>query len=377
MALYDDLKVLARLPAAESPFLSLHLNTCWGSEKERERVRIFVKTRVKECLAGGGSLSPQARQGLEEDAERVNHYVKGLVNREWDEAYNGVAVFACSALDVYTIVRSRIPFEDAFSCGDRPILRAVAEQAHEGEPALLAVVSADSGRLVELELGGRREEFAFQDEDFPGRHEQGGWSQARYQRHVEEHIHRNLKRLAGQLVRRADERRVQRIVLSGPAELLGLFEEHLPKRIRDALCARIHAEPKGSQDAILDETLTALRDAREREDRQAVDSLFERVAAGGRVAAGAEDVSKAVASGKVRTLFLDQAYETMGWKCFSCGALGVKVPLGCPVCKAGVKGVELAEELVRGTLAADGRLVPVADHEGLREWGVGALLRYA
>ncbi len=377
MALYDDLKVLARLPAAESPFLSLHLNTCWGSEKERERVRIFVKTRVKECLAGAEHLPPQARQGLEEDAERINHYVKGLVNREWDESYNGIAVYACSALDVYTMVRSRMPFEDSFTCDDRPILRPAAEQAHQGEPALLALVSADSGRLVELELGGSRQEFSFQDEEFPGRHDQGGWSQARYQRHVEEHIHRNLKRLAGQLVRRADERRVQRIVLSGPAELLPLFEEHLPKRMRGALCARIHAEPKGTQDAIQEAALAALGEARQREDREAVDSLFERVVAGGRAATGAEEVSRAVTAGKVRTLFLDRSYKTTGWKCFSCGALGVKVPLGCPVCKAGVKGVELAEEIVRGTLSADGHIVPVGDHEGLREWGVGALLRYA
>jgi peptide chain release factor subunit 1 len=378
MALRDELKHLAKLPRTSSPFLSLYLNTRWDSEKQRERVRIFVKGQLKSCLAGSGKLDPSARKGMEEDAEKVEHYVRGLVNREWDESYDGVAVFACSALGEYRVIRSHAPFEQHFTCADRPMLRPAAEQAHAGQAAVLALVSGDGGRLLEFSLGGVTREFSFVDEEFPGRHDQGGWSQARYQRHVEEHLARNLKRLAEHLTKWVDERRIDRVVLSGPDPLLGTFETLLPKRVADAVCDRLHLDPSLASDAVLAETLSALDAARRRDDGQAVDGLLDSGRKAGRVAVGPEPVAQAVSGGKVHVLYLESAFRESGWKCFHCGALGIKVPLGCPRCAKAVEGVELGEEFVRGTLATDGRVVAVDGHDGLRaEGGAGAVLRYA
>lgn len=375
MALSEELKTLAQLPRSNAPFLSLYLNTRWDSEKQRERVRIFVKTKLKECVSDNGG--PTSGAGAEADAAKLEEYVRGLVNREWDEPYAGVAVFACSSLGVYQVVRSHVPFEDRFSCSGRPLLRPAAEQAHWGEPAVLASVAADAGHLMEFELGGVRREFSFDDPDFPGRHDQGGWSQARYQRHVDEHVHRNLKRLAEQLTRWSDERRVGRIALSGPDPLLSSFEEHLPKRIRGGVCARLHIEPTASPDAVQAEALKALDEAQARQDRQDVDALLDKGLGSGRASAGTEPVCRAAGSGKIRSLYLARDYRAAGWECLGCGALGVKVPLGCPVCGAPVESVELGEELIRGTLAGDGKVFCLEEHPGLRDQdGVAAALRY-
>ncbi|MDW7711683.1 MAG: Vms1/Ankzf1 family peptidyl-tRNA hydrolase [Deferrisomatales bacterium] len=378
MALHDELRHLARLPRSNAPFLSLYLNTRWDSEKQRERVRIFVKTKLKECLAEAAALPSEARQGLEEDAERLEHYVRGVVNREWDETFGGVAVFACSGLGEYRVLRSRLPFDQSFTCSDRPVLRAVAEKAHEAEPALLALVNGDAGRLMVFEMGGVTRELSFVDEEFPGRHEQGGWSQARYQRHVEEHLNRNLKRLAEHLIKWADERRGAPVLLSGPDQLLAAFEALLPKRLEGAVWARLRLEPSAAPDVVQAEVLAALQAGREREDAEAVDNLLNKVRGTGRGVAGPEPVAEAVAAGRVHVLYLARAFRELGWKCFSCGGLGVKVPLGCPGCGKAVEGVDLAEELIRGTLAADGKVVAVNGHGGLLgEGGVGAALRYA
>ncbi|GAB4280535.1 MAG: hypothetical protein Kow0092_36140 [Deferrisomatales bacterium] len=378
MALRDDLKTLARLPRSTAPFLTAYLNARWDDEKQRERVRIFVKTQLKECLAEGAAGAPADASGVKEDAEKIENYVRGLVNREWDEDYAGVALFACSELDVFHIVRSHLPFVDRFVCSDRPILRPMAEQAHAGEPAVLAMVAGDAGRLVEFELGGVRREFSFADEEFPGRHEQGGWSQGRYQRHVDDHLHRNLKRLAQHLVKWVDERRVARVVLSGPDPLLAAFDEHLPKRLRGAVCARIHIDYNATSDAIQAAALGALTEARQREDHEAVNVLLDKGLGTSRAVADPEEVAQAVAAGKVHVLYQDVGFSMAGWKCFQCKALGVRVPLGCPVCGAPVEGVDLGEEFVRDTLAADGRFVSVQGHAELqRRGGVAAALRYS
>lgn len=378
MALLDELKELAKLAKAPTPFLTLYLNTRWDSEKQRERVRIFVKTQLKSCLSRNNGLSAEARRSLEDDGQKLEQYVRGLVSREWDEAYDGIAVFACSSLGAYRVVRSHISFPQQFACADRPILRPAAEQAHAGEPAVLAMAAAEGGRLIEFELGGVRREFSFEDEEFPGRHEQGGWSQARYQRHVEEHLHRNLKRLAEQLVKWVDDRAVVRVVLSGPDQVVSSFEEHLPKRVQALACERIHADPKATTGAVQEGALEALRQAREREDHRAVDALLDKSLGMGRAVSGPDAVADAVAAGKVHILYLDREFREKGWKCFECGVLGVRVPLGCPVCGAPVEGVEIGEELIRGVLATDGVVVSLEGHPGLQaERGVGALLRYS
>lgn len=378
MNLTEQLHRLATLPPSSAPFLSLYLNTRWDSEKERERVRIFVKTRLKENLTRLGGLPAEARRGLGEDAEKIEHYVRGVVNREWDEACGGVAVFSCSALGVHEVVRSRMPFPDLLECSDRPILRPVVDQARSGEPAVLALVSGDAGRLVEFELGGVTREFSFRDDEFPGRHDQGGWSQSRYQRHVEEHLTRNLRRLAEHLTGWIDERRVGRVVLSGPSQLLAAFEACLPKRSQESVCARLNIDPNAPAEAIHGEALEALRRAREDEDRADLDELLGKVLGTGKAVVGPEAVAQALRAGKVRTLYVDRSFRDSGWRCPACGAVGSRTPGACPECAGAVEASDLGEEFIRAALATDGRVVTIAEHDGVRAvGGVAARLRYA
>lgn len=377
MALLEEIKPLAKIPRSPFPFLTLYLNTRWDSEKQRERVRIFVKTRLREFLSSCGSLNGESRQSLNADAEKVEQYVKGLVNREWDEAYAGIALYACSGLGIYKVLKSFVPFEDTFQCSNRPALRPAVSQLRAGEPAILCMAKGDSGRLLEFELGGLRRQFTFEDEEFPGRHEQGGWSQGRYQRHVEEHLSRNFKRLAENLLKWMDERDVRWLVLSGTDTDLATFEAVLPKRVRQKICARLRIDPASSLDVIAADMECALREAQDREDRQEVDTLLDKSIGSGRAVVGPEPVAQAVGTGKVRVLYLENRLQESGWKCFQCGALGLRVPLGCPLCHLPVDSVELGEELVRDTLASDGRVVALSDHEALRaEGGTAALLRY-
>lgn len=379
MALTDDLKRLAKLPiSSSSPFLTLYLRTRWDSEKQRERVRIFVKTKLKECLSGNEYLDPESRQGMQEDAEKMEHYARGVVNREWDENYRGIAVFACSSFGVYEVVRSHMPFREAFTCADRPLLRQAVEHAHAGEQAILALLSSDTGRILEFELGGVRREFSFTDEEFPSRHEQGGWSQSRFQRHVDEHMQRNLKRLAGHLVKWADERRVRRILLSGQVPLLAAFEAQLPKRVADSVCSRIHIDSNASPDVIQSEALEALRIAREQDSREAVDWVLDKGIGMGRAIAGPEAVADAAGSGRVHEIYLDSDFRGMSWSCSKCGSIKPPTRSECQLCGSPVEEVDLGEELVRQTLMTDGKVVTVNGHPGLREaGGVAAVLRYA
>ena len=44
-----EIRKLAKIPETDYPFLSLYLNTKWEDEKQRGRVRLFVKNELKEA----------------------------------------------------------------------------------------------------------------------------------------------------------------------------------------------------------------------------------------------------------------------------------------------------------------------------------------
>src|SRR5207237_4935752 len=62
-------------------------------------------------------------------------------------------------------------------------------------------------------------------------HKQGGWSQARYQRHVENFHTQHAKEVADHVARIVRDERIDKIILSGDEVVLPLFREYLPKDV--------------------------------------------------------------------------------------------------------------------------------------------------
>src|SRR5207245_2033727 len=95
----------------------------------------------------------------------------------------------------------------------------------------------EKARIFLAKMGQIREVSDLFD-DVPGQHEQGGWSQARYQRHIEEHVGRHLKRVAEVLLRFFKRRNFDHLILAGPEEILPQFEQALHDYLRQRVVAR-------------------------------------------------------------------------------------------------------------------------------------------
>ena len=74
------------------------------------------------------------------------------------------------------------------------------------------MVSRERGDLYRLRAG-RLEELVEQFDEQHGRHDQGGWSQARYQRHIEKLTADHLRRVGEQLDRQVRRLQSPRIVI--------------------------------------------------------------------------------------------------------------------------------------------------------------------
>ena len=69
----------------------------------------------------------------------------------------------------------------------------------------------------------------------PGRHDQGGWSQARFQRHIEKLVAEHLKEVAEELDRRVRTMRSPKVIVVSSEETRAEFEELVSSETKSAI----------------------------------------------------------------------------------------------------------------------------------------------
>src|ERR671936_476 len=100
---------------------------------------------------------------------------------------------------------------------------------------LTAAEKIDRSDLTHDARAGLKADFepiADQFEEQHGRHDQGGWSQARYQRHIEKLVQEHLKGVAEELDRNRKRMRAPKNVLVGSEELRREFTDELSKEVK-------------------------------------------------------------------------------------------------------------------------------------------------
>src|SRR6266567_3446276 len=85
------------------------------------------------------------------------------------------------------------------------------------------LVDSAKARIFLSEMG-RIDERTDLFDDVPGRHDQGGWAQARYQRHIDDHRQKHLRRTGEVLFRFSKRNRFDHLILGGPEEIVAEFE---------------------------------------------------------------------------------------------------------------------------------------------------------
>jgi peptide chain release factor subunit 1 len=229
----SEIKKLARTEEGPYPFLSLYLNTKWDDEQQRERIRLFTKNQLKK---GYDQLKDRedSRKVFIEDQQQIERYVEGLVRRAYDEGVNGFAIFSCSGTKTFLTYPSIIPFENEFFLSDLPTLRPLVRLSSQYQNTLVVMVETDSAKLFEISLEGMMAETLIESY-VPGRHDQGGWAQMRYQRHIKDHMDRHHKEVAEHLTELFDSGKWKRIILIGQDRIIANFKVFLPERVKQPI----------------------------------------------------------------------------------------------------------------------------------------------
>ena len=380
MEMRNEIKRLARIEKGPFPFCSLYLNTKWDDEQQRERIRLFAKNHLKKAYDQLKDCEDW-RIFFVEDQKQIEKYVEGLVRRAHDEEVVGVALFCSSGAKTFLTYSSIIPFENEFFLSDLPVLRPLVRLSSQYQNTLAAMVDTDSARLFELSLEGLRGESSIENY-VPGRHDQGGWAQMRYQRHIRDHMDKHHKEVADQLSELFDSGKWKRVVLIGQDRIIANFKAFLPERLKQQIAVTFPMDLSEERSRVLDRVLEHLLQNEKEEVSREIRNLKERTPQGGLATLGLHRTLEALNKRQVHVLYLLSSFSAEGGECRRCGSLfvphrsgGLSVP--CPLCKGEVTIVRLGEEMMRAVLRHDGEVKWVeespilSDHEG-----VGASLRF-
>jgi len=383
MPVTHQLDRLAAFEPAPYPVVSLYLNTQPG-QTGRDQFQTFIR---KEFAARSRTYPPKSpeRESLEKDLDRIGRYLES----ELQPSANGVAIFACSAGDLFEAVQLTAPIDHHWLyIGDQPHLYPLA-RVDSLYPRYAAVLAdTNSARIIVVATG-----EVVADREIKGtktkRSTQGGWSQARFQRHVENFHLQHAKEVVAALDRIVQQERIDNLVLAGDEVIVPLLREQMPKHLAERIVDQVRIDKDASLDEVLETSLDAMRRLREQTERDKVEAAVGAYRAGGLGVVGPEETLDALVKGQVEELLMTASLrELQGLTGGTAGgpALANDAALPEPIvepllagepAQASPQAVRLADELVTKAAQTSARMTFVQDPDLLAAYGgVAALLRF-
>jgi peptide chain release factor subunit 1 len=245
--------------------------------------------------------------------------------------------------------------------------------------ALIVMVGREQGRIL-LWSSGALHEIDDRSEEVHGRHDQGGWSQSRYQRSIESDVAHHLENVAHGVDRTIQAER-RPIVLVGVEEIRGEFTRYLEAHARDLVAGWTTVDPHATPNDVAAAAREVLSSWWADQERELVE-IWRAAAArhSGHGAAGFQETTEAAANGAVELLLYQDVPATQrryGWECPECGRPAA-VPGTCPLHgRRLVPHPRALDAVVREVLRYGGKALAMGDHERLSAAeGVGAMTRY-
>jgi peptide chain release factor subunit 1 len=372
---WETLRELAAFRAAKGCAVSFYLNL----DPRTTPTAADAETRVNSLLAETSKrvtrndLAHDQKQGLKADLARIRRYFDQELVRD---GVRGVAVFTADLDNLWRPLPLADSVADAIKVTEDLYLTPLVPLVGRGEGALVVYVGRERGEIFRLREG-HLEPIADRTEEQPGRHDQGGWSQARYQRHIENLVHEHLRDVAAELDRRVRRGIADRIVVVAAEETRAEFMELISKETADAVVGWTSTEAHAGPPELLAKAMPFFEEWRARREQRVLERWREEAGRSGRAAAGWAATLEAASDGRVEVLLYSDGADRTAWRCPACGRLAAE-PGTCPLDGTRMEerneGLDLA---VHQTLSNGGTILPVTTAADLGPVeGIGALLRY-
>jgi peptide chain release factor subunit 1 len=294
---------LALFEPTEFPVLSLYLDTR-RSDVARPLFEPFVRKELKGRIESYPLRSPE-RESLEADAERIQTFLRD----ELDKRAQSVAIFACSAADLFDTMTLEAPLveraepENVLHVGRQPHLYPLARLADRYRRYAALLTDTHQARIFVFGLGTELDQSTVENPK-TRRTTVGGWSQMRYQRHIDQQHLKHAKEVATALERIVQDEGIQHVVIAGDEVILPLVREELSKELLEKVIDTLSLNVDTPEHEVLSATLESFRRHDSATDVDVVTRLIDEYRGDGLAVVGLHDTLAGLETGQIDELVL-------------------------------------------------------------------------
>ncbi|MFO7783433.1 MAG: hypothetical protein ACQET7_10715 [Thermodesulfobacteriota bacterium] len=384
--LQKELRELAQYQNQEGAVVSLYLNLSDPSRVSTE-LNSLVRTAAKR-LEEDERFKAEQRKSIEHLLFELDRHVKSVIGPETRARL--LVVFADTE-GFRSEYHLQVPLPSRMVVQQNPYTRPLSFLLDEFPEYSILVADARNARLFSLFLGAFEEQpgFFIQNE-VPDRVSvkksmavsawgvYSGMGDQRIQRHVEDHIHRHLLKVAERTFELLKKDGFDRLILAAPDErTLSQLKDHLHSYLRQRVRGEFLARPEDADQVLREKALETARKSEHDEERRLLDRVLDLHFSGGLGVIGVQPVVDALNMGQVHTLVMNADFSTSGYLCPQDNHLSLG-KASCPVCGGRLTPTErFPDEIVQEAInqGAEVRHTTVG-HESFDSYGIGALLRF-
>jgi len=369
------------------PVLSIYLNA-ESNQQGRDDYRIWLKNELSEYMEEFEDESAEA-ESFQADVERINNFIES----EIAPSANGIAIFACSAAEGFfeTVqLEAAFPNNRAFAF-DRPHIFPLARMIDQNPK--YAVLWADTNKAdiyifggenhlnAQVETSAKVEEI---QNEKTNRTKVGGWSQARYQRHIENFHLQHAKETIDEVDKLMRDGKINYLVLCGDeAVIMPTLRPQLTKEMEEKVVDTLNLSQYASEDEIREATQQVMAMKNSLEDKEHVERVFNAArAAAGLGTLGVEDTLAALSNGQVEELAISSSFAAIEYSPKKVKKVLRNYAPGDDNSAADTlpevrEPRQVADELIARAINSAAKIKFIEDESLLKEaGGVGAILRY-
>jgi peptide subunit release factor 1 (eRF1) len=367
------LRELAAMRPEGHKVLSLYLNldpSEFPTPKHRNTEFNSLMDVVERAPREDG-LSHTEKQELKQDIERLRSW--------WDDEFDasgkrGVAVFACTPAGLFDVHGLRRPIPSEIVIDDSPFIEPLTAMPG-GDGYAVLLTSRQVARILAGGRDGMREVASIVD-DVHRWHDQGGWSQARFQRGILKEAQDHLKHAAEEVFRLFQRGRVQRLIIGSPPELKGEVEQTQHSYVRERIAGWMDIDVRSSPSDVAKEAAAIIDADEEQHERGWLDRLKSELGRNSRGAGGLAATLEALNERRVEALLVKQGYRAPGYATADASFLSAE-PGTSPTGESLHERDDVVESAFESALEQSAEIVVIRRHPDIDAVGsIGAVLRY-
>ena len=344
-----------------------------GVYKARKKAfEIEAKDLIREAINKAHPPNGEMER-VREDARRVLSFIK----MDFKGKARGLAIFSCKEAGLWQVYRLPVEVPEVCVVGHVPYVSPMLKLVDESRKYCVVVADREKARIFSMYMG-KITEGADLFEVVPGMHKQGGWAQARFQRHIDDHVNRHLKNVADAIFQYYKTEGFGHLIIGGPPEVRTRLSRILHSYLQRLVAGSIGVDVMANPDEILRLAREIEQKTEERDQADIVGRVLSGSAQGHPTVTGLKENLKALRAGRVHTLVLVEGMPMSGAFCAKCGSIEEADAEACDACETALSQTEdVSDRLATLAVEHDSEVKYVRGGLGLEKHdGVGSILRW-